>query len=94
MSKRGEKRITLASSLGLATVGQLTSQFLEKRGAPIRVDASKVEHVGGLGAQVLISAKSTWDADAVPFTVSKPSEAFVADLSLLGVAEKFELAKD
>ena len=94
MTSRGQKRITLAPSLGLMTVGKLCEQFTEKRGSPIRVDASKVEHIGGLGAQALVAAKNTWDADEVPFAISKPSDAFCADLALLGLAERFELTKE
>ena len=94
MTRRGQKRISLPPNLGLIAADKLAGQFKEKQGSPLSIDAGKVEFVGGLGAQVLLSAKKTWERDNVPFRFSKISDACRTDLTLLGLSATFGLEKE
>jgi chemotaxis protein CheX len=55
------------------------------RGQHLRVDASQVERIGGLGLQVLLAAKTAWTADGTRLMVENMTRVFSAGLGLLGV---------
>lgn len=76
--------LELPEIIDLRTAGALTKDLLALRGRPINLDASRVERLGGLGLQVLLSARRTWRADRLQFAVDRASDAFKADLTLLG----------
>lgn len=59
-----------------------------RRGTRIVVDASAVERIDTLVAQVLMIGKCTWAADDVPFTLLDPSETVTAALKSLGLADE------
>jgi chemotaxis protein CheX len=64
-------------------------QFLAARGHPLRVEASQVERIGGLGLQVLVAAKAAWAADGHSLVVKHMSRELEAGLGLLGVQPGF-----
>jgi len=78
--------LALPSCLDLSSAAALARDLTARRGAALRLDASAVERVGGLGLQVLLSARLTWRNDGVGFAVVDPSEAFRADCAQLGVS--------
>jgi chemotaxis protein CheX len=55
------------------------------RGQHLRVDASQVERIGGLGLQVLLAAKTAWTADGTRLMVENMTRELSAGLGLLGV---------
>ncbi len=76
--------VRLPSVVDLKAVGALQAEFLAVRGRPLDVDARDVTRLGGLGLQVLMSAKSTWRSDANDFRIVEPSEDFLKALQLFG----------
>lgn len=71
--------IRLPAVMDLRSAGPLARDLLALRGQPVVLDASGVERVGGLGLQVLLSARRTWRADGLELRVNHPSEAFELD---------------
>ncbi|HTI00232.1 MAG TPA: STAS domain-containing protein [Acidisoma sp.] len=63
----------------------MQQDFLAKRGTALRVDAGKVERVGGLCLQVLLAAHAAWAADGQDLVFETMSAEFQAGLALLGV---------
>jgi len=57
------------------------------RGKPIVIDASAVERMDTLVAQVMVIGQRTWAADDVPFSISNPSDPVTDALSRLGLTE-------
>ena len=79
--------VVLPSVLDLKSVGPLHQAFLSARGTPIDVNAADVTRLGGLGLQLLLSARATWANDGLPFRVSAPSDDFNAALALFGAQD-------
>ena len=83
---RAAARIELPEILDLSAAGPLAAEFLSHRGEALRVDASRVERIGGQCLQVLLCAANTWKADAVPLAIVGASSGFTDGLARLGVA--------
>jgi chemotaxis protein CheX len=79
--------VALPSVLDLKAVGPLHQALLSARGTPLDIIASDVTRLGGLGLQLLLSARATWANDGLPFSVSAPSEDFNAALALFGAQD-------
>ena len=77
-------RLDLPPILDLQTVGPLALDLQARRGQPLILDASQVERLGGLGLQVLLSARMTWARDRLPFAIDARSAAFDEALALCG----------
>ena len=77
-------RVPLPEVMDLRAAGPLARDLLALRGQPVSLDASRVARLGGLGLQVLLSARRTWLADKLDFSVVDASDAFRADCALLG----------
>jgi chemotaxis protein CheX len=82
----------LPAVVNTASVGPLRAQLADRRGTPLEIDASKVERIGGLGLQVLLSAARTWAGDGQVFAVATPSPAFTEMLRLTGASSLPEFA--
>jgi chemotaxis protein CheX len=82
-------RLRLPAVIDLRAASSLAENLRALRGRPVRLDASGVERLGGLGLQVLLSGRLTWRADRLDFTVEQASDAFQADCALMG-AEGFD----
>lgn len=80
------RMITLPAVLDLAAAAPLADALRATRGGPVSLDASSVERLGGQCLQVLLSAATTWAEEGEAFSVSGPSENFLADLGLLGLS--------
>jgi chemotaxis protein CheX len=74
----------LPSVLDLRAATPLRSEILSARGTPLALDASDVEHLGGLCLQIILAAAKSWRADGLEFQVVNPTPAFVDSLKLLG----------
>jgi chemotaxis protein CheX len=78
--------VRLPVALDLGSAAPLAAELLGLRGGPIRLDASGVDRLGGLGLQLLLSAQLTWRNDGAEFALVDPSDAFRADWAALGGA--------
>lgn len=85
MSASDPRRLALPESLGAAEAAGLADQLRALRGAPVEIDASAVRKMGGLCAQILLSAAATWRADATTLRLSEPSPEMVAALGHMGL---------
>lgn len=74
----------LAPNLDLRAASGLHEQIVAARGTPLKIDASQVERLGGLCAQVLLAAQSAWRAEGCDFSIEGASEAFKDAARLLG----------
>jgi chemotaxis protein CheX len=77
----------LPQILDLAAAAPLRGDLLRLRGAPLELDASNVERLGGLSLQVLRAASQTWGADQQSFRIVSPSPAFDEAARLMGAHE-------
>jgi chemotaxis protein CheX len=93
-AKKSGKTLNLAATLDLNEASALREKLLSLRGSAVSIDASAVERVGTLGAQVLMAAAKTWDQDKLAFTFTKVSDAFHKTMQLIGVDIHPLLAKE
>lgn len=85
-TRKPESRIELPAVLDLRAAKPLADQLLGLRGNSVKLDASKVEKLGGQCVQVFLSAAKTWEADCADIEVTSPSAAFLAGLQTLGLS--------
>ncbi len=78
--------LKLRPILDLVAATPLKTEFVAARGHAVSIDASEVDRVGGLCLQVLLSARSTWAQDGLPFAFRETSAAFEAGLGTLGAS--------
>ena len=64
------------------------------KGSDLVIDASAVERVGALCAQVLMAAAKTWEADKRACSITKASEPFLKTMQLIGVDIEHMLTKE
>ncbi|MDM9619026.1 STAS domain-containing protein [Rhizobium sp. S96] len=93
-AKKTGKALSLAAVLDLNEATALRDKLLGMRGSDVSIDASAVERVGALSAQVLMAAAKTWDQDKLAFTFTKVSDAFQKTMQLIGVDIHHLLAKE
>jgi chemotaxis protein CheX len=78
--------VGLPPILDLKAASQLRDEFCAAKGGPLEVDASKVQRLGGLCLQVLLSAQRSWAVDGKPFRVVDPSPDFLEGIKSFGAA--------
>lgn len=83
--KTARKTLKLAPVLDLNEATALHERLLALKGGPVAIDASAVERIGTLCAQVLMAGAKSWEGDQSSFTFSKVSDAFVKTTQLIGV---------
>jgi chemotaxis protein CheX len=76
--------LQLEPVLDLGAAERLHARLTALRGAPLEIDASQVERLGGLCLQVLLSARQTWAADGRIARLSQTSPAFDDAWALFG----------
>ncbi len=76
--------VVLAPVLDLPAAGPLAAALLERRGAPLVIDASAVERLGGQCLQVLLAAHATWHCDGKAFRINPAATAFTDAVSGFG----------
>lgn len=77
---------SLSGHLDSASAGPLASDLLERRGAPLTIDASEVTFAGTLPLQVLIAAQKQWSEDGQGFQIIELSSGFCSSAEGLGIA--------
>ena len=78
--------IRLPERLDLSTIGPLADALRQRIGADLILDAGEVSHIGGLGAQVLLSAAALWRATGQSLTLTGETHDFLAQTAELGVS--------
>ncbi|MCF8880099.1 STAS domain-containing protein [Hyphobacterium sp. SN044] len=76
--------IYLPARLDLQSAASLKTALSAAGRQPVRLDASGVEWVGGLGFQLLAAAAEKWRAEGQLMRVDTPSEAFLRGVARLG----------
>ncbi|SOC45353.1 chemotaxis protein CheX [Rhizobium subbaraonis] len=92
--KAAQKSMSLAPVLDLNEATALRDKLMALKGSDLTIDASAVERVGTLCAQVLMAGAKTWEADKRNYTFAKASEPFVKTMQLIGVDIEHLLAKE
>ena len=90
MAAKKPARLRLPKGLDTGGAAALASELVKLRGRPLRLDASGVERVGGLGLQVLLSARLTWSQDGAAIAVEAPSDALLAAFARAGAPFDFD----
>ncbi|GAN53789.1 STAS domain-containing protein [Tanticharoenia sakaeratensis] len=80
----GPVSLTLAPSLTSDEADPLLGALRETTDPVVRIDARRVERIGGLCLQILLSAARTFAASGRTLVFDSPSDAFVEGLTLLG----------
>ncbi len=62
----------------------LLKDIRTRRGAPLILDGSRVERIGGQCLQVILAARAAWAADGLGFEIRKPSTALKDAWVLMG----------
>jgi chemotaxis protein CheX len=78
--------VELPDVLDLKAATPLAVELLAFRGKPLQLDGARVQRLGGLCLQVLLSAAKTWNADDISFGLVNPSEDLIEALTRLGVS--------
>jgi chemotaxis protein CheX len=71
--------------LDLTAAAGLRDQFVGRRGSALRVDASRVERLGGLCLQVLLAARVAWAEDRHELRFDDLSSELQSGLGVFGV---------
>ena len=83
--ERAIETYQLPSVLDLKVASSLREQFVGRRGSALRVDASRVERLGGLCLQILIAARTAWADDRQDFMLEDSSSELTAVLGTFGL---------
>ncbi len=83
--------VELAAALDLTAVAALLADVKARRGAPLILDGSNVQRIGGLCLQVLLAAHDAWRVDGCEFQL-KASDALAAGLRQMGAEQLLEEA--
>ena len=78
--------LSLPAVLDLAQAEVLKAALLPMRGQSVVIDASRVERLGGLCLQVLISAQQTWASDGHALKIDDVSREFADQWNAFGAA--------
>ena len=77
-------RLQLPAVLNSAQASALARDLGALRGNPLAIDAGSVRQIGALCVQVLVSARNSWAADGLAFSVSAVSESLLEQWALCG----------
>lgn len=80
----------LPEKLNTAAAPKLFEDLSAHRGAPLTIDGSDVQFLGGLCLQVLISAQKTWTADGKDLRFVEAEGGLAQGFARLGASEVFE----
>lgn len=77
--------LTLGPRLDLTAARGLAADLRARRAAPLVIDASGVEVLGGLCLQLLLAAQQTWSRAGLPLRLGSRSPAFDRALAQFGI---------
>lgn len=78
--------LALPDRLDLPAAGPLATAILERRGGDLRLDASRVVHLGTPGLQVLLAASRTWRSDGRVLGIAALPETLARQIADLGLS--------
>lgn len=84
--QKSQSVIVLPAVLNSAQASQLATNLRARSGDSLTLDASKVTMIGGQCLQVLLAARSSWDAGDADLEVANLSDEMVSGLAVLGIA--------
>jgi len=76
----------LPANLDMQAASGLLEKILAGRGADLRIGAADVQRVGGQCLQLLLAARSAWEADMNNLSFENVSPEFAAGLQTLGAS--------
>jgi chemotaxis protein CheX len=74
--------LELSEVLDLKAAAPLHQALMAMRGAPMVLDASKVQRLGGLCLQLLMAAQTAWRTDDQDLCLAQPSPEFESSWTL------------
>ncbi len=74
----------LPAVLNSAQAGPLARELGALRGKPMAIDGGSVRQIGALCVQVLVSARNSWAADGLEFSVTAVSDSLLEQWALCG----------
>lgn len=80
------KRVALAPKLDTAAAAALRDEVAALKDDDLVIDASKVEQIGALCLELLMSVAALWKQAGKSVTFDSPSEQFTHDLERLGLS--------
>lgn len=92
--KAAQKSLSLAPVLDLNEATALRDKLMALKGSNLSIDASAVERIGALCAQVLMAGAKTWEADKRAYAFANASEPFLKTMQLIGIDIEHLLAKE
>lgn len=84
-SAPGMACVSLPPRLDLTNVCDLAGDILDHDGQPLRLDAGMVEHLGGLGLQLLLTSATHWRERGLALHIAPRSAAFDAAMASFGL---------
>ena len=87
VTRRGICRVSLGTSLDMGQAERLKQALAQAlaKGREIKLDAGPVERLSTACVQILIAAAAAMEKAGVPFTLLRPSQAFVECFDTLGL---------
>ncbi len=76
--------LLLVEALDMRAAAPLLEELRRRRGAPVALDGSRVERLGGQCLQVILAAQAAWAADGHGFEIRNPSTALKDGWALMG----------
>lgn len=86
--------IELAGTLDTVAAEAMRQTLLAARGAPVTLEGSSTQRVGGAALQVLLSARRQWAEDGHGWKIEAPSDALRDALCLMGASYLLEEGMD
>ena len=91
MQENDIKTIILDENLSVKAAETLFESLCEYIGQPLDINAAEVKHLDAPCAQLLVSAKMSFESTNTPFEITAPSVEFIESLTTLGLAESLSL---
>lgn len=83
------ERVVLTARLDSSAAIALRDRLLAAKGNDIVLDGSKVDFLGGLCLELLMSARHLWSAAGKTLSLQTPSARMVEDLGRFGISQEF-----
>jgi len=80
-----EQSLLLEAKLDLMAAASLGDAIAALQNTPVSLDAANVSHLDMPCLQILLSAAKHWQGTNTSFSISNPTDAFLAGLATLGI---------
>ncbi|MEO9824445.1 MAG: STAS domain-containing protein [Paracoccaceae bacterium] len=79
-------RLVLNAKLDTSNAVPLRDELVAAHGQDLVLDASAVEHIGGLCAEVLMSVRHLWRQNDTSITIENASSQLIDNLARMGLS--------